>query len=66
VFNRFKAYKSGKNKDGVDFKQITNEHIGLKTPLTFKQIKPLMKAFRQELNGLESPVKEVTVFRLSG
>ena len=34
--------------------------LGLRTELTFKEIKPLMKAFRQEINNLESPVKEVS------
>ena len=61
VFKKFKSYKAGSNTDGVAFKEITNEHIGLKTPLHFKQIKPLMKAWRQEINNLESPVQEVTV-----
>jgi len=60
AFKRYKSYKSGKNTDGISFKQITNVQLGMKTPLTFQQIKPLMKAFRQELNNLESPVKEVT------
>jgi len=65
VFKRFKMYKSGKNKDGVALKEITNEHVGLKTAMTYKDIKPLMKAFRQELNNLESPVKELK-FRCCG
>jgi len=65
VFKKWKEYKGGKNTDGLTLKQVTNVQLGLRTELTFKEIKPLMKAFRQEINNLESPVKELK-FRCCG
>jgi len=65
VLDKYKMYKNGKNKDGLKLKDVNNTHIGITTPLSNKDIKPLMKAWRQELNNLESPVKELK-FRCCG
>lgn len=61
----FHKYKKGKNTDGVDKKDVTNEHIGLSTKFNFKELKELFKSVKHELNGLESPVAQLK-FRCCG
>ena len=64
VLKLWKAFKSGKDTS-VPFKQVTNKHIGIQTELNHREAAGVMKAWRQEINNLESPVKELK-FRCCG
>jgi hypothetical protein len=65
ILDKWKIYKMGTNTDGLEFKNVTNKELGIKTPMTNKQLKAIMKSWRQELNNLESPVQELK-FRCCG
>lgn len=65
AFKQYKRYKDGKNSDGLNMKDVTNVEVGLKTPMDHKELKALMKAWKQEKNNLESPVRELK-FRCCG
>jgi hypothetical protein len=65
VLDKWKMYKTGKNTDGLALKNVTNEQLGIKTPMSNKELKSVMKSWRQELNNLEAPVVEMK-FRCCG
>jgi len=65
VLSKWKVYKEGKNADGVKLKEVNHTHVGIRTPLVCKEIKLLMKTWRQMINNLESPVTDLK-FRCCG
>jgi hypothetical protein len=68
VLATWKTWKEGEGeRNGVrtPLKECTNADVGLSTPFTFKELKPLMKSLRQYQNNQSSPVKQLK-FRCCG